>query len=84
MRLDIPSQARYALIYPSVAEPPQPIDTRSAYVSPETTAGPGGAAVIEGISDARKSYHATVFVGLEGLVGVELVDEQARPLGNCR
>jgi hypothetical protein len=84
MRSEVPEGVRYAIIYPSIDDPYQPIDTRSLTTSAADVAGVLGGAIADKIADSRKTYFTDVAVGLEGLIGVEAVDKDARPLGRCR
>jgi hypothetical protein len=84
-RIDIPPGTRFVLVNPSIERPSQAIDTRR-YLgdAPSTGAGAVPDALISEIADARKSYHADLYVGLYGLLGIEVVTPGKVPLGRCR
>ena len=84
MRVEVPEEARYAVIYPTVDHPYQPIDTRSLTVKAEDIAGVLGGAIVTSIADSKKTYYVDVALGLEGLIGFEAIDRESRPLGRCR
>lgn len=77
----VPKGSRFVVIYPSIADPVQPIDTRMGTdASNMMVVGIVGMAV----ADKRKTYHGEVRMGLEGDIGIEFSEAQPSPKGVCR
>jgi hypothetical protein len=83
VRLGVPVGARYMAINPSIARPSQPIDTR-VLGGAHAVMAPVPALIADSVSEARQSYHADIFMGLEGLLGVEILQSPRTVPGRCR
>ena len=82
IRFEVPENARFAVVYPSLLHPTAKADMRRGVVYGNGI-GVAEAALINSIAEARQSYVADVSMGMVSLLGIELAEPDKGMAGPC-